>query len=52
MLTTVEPLQPPQRKRLDIGGSFKTVGISEVPGAPELRTNQVDTTTVEIEDLG
>ena len=27
------------------------VGISEVPGEPELRTNQVDTTTVEIEDL-
>ena len=27
------------------------VGLSEVPDEPELRTNQVDTTIVEIEDL-
>ena len=49
--TTVEPPQPPQRRRLDTNGSFELVGISEVPGEPEIRTNQVDTTTVEIEDL-
>ena len=49
--TTVEPPPPPQRWRLDTDGSFEPVGISEVPGEPELRTNQVDTTTVEIEDL-
>ena len=47
----MEPPPPPQRQRLDTDGSFKPVGISEVPGEPELRTNQVDTTPVEIEYL-
>ena len=47
----MEPPPPPQRRILDIDGSFKPVGISEVPGEPELRTNQVDTTPVEIEEL-
>ena len=47
----MEPPPPPQRQRLDTYGSFKPVGISEVPGEPELRTNQVDTTIVEIEYL-
>ena len=47
-LTTVEPSSPPQRQRLDTDSSFKPVGISEVPGEPKLRTNQVDTTPVEI----
>ena len=51
LFTTVDPLPPPQRRRLDIDGSFKPVGISEVLGELELRTNQVDTTLVEIEDL-
>ena len=51
LFTTVEPPPPPQRKRLDTDGSFKSVGISEVPGEPELRANQVDTNTVEIKDL-
>ena len=41
----------PQRRRLDTYGYFKPVGISEVLGEPELRTNQVDTTPVEIEDF-
>ena len=49
--TTVEPPPPPQRKRLDTDGSFEPVGISEVPGEPELRTRQVDRTIVDIEDL-
>ena len=44
-LTTVEPPFPPQRRRLE------SMGISEVMSEPVLRTNQVDTTTVEIEDL-
>ena len=48
LLVTVEPPLPRQRQRLYIDGSFKPVGISEVPGEPELRTNQVDATTVEI----
>ena len=50
-LTTVEPPPPPQRRRLDTDGSFELVGISEVLGEPELRTNQSDTTLVEIEEL-
>ena len=50
-LTTIEPPPPPQRRILDINGSFEPVGISEVPGEPELRTNQVVTTPIEIEDL-
>ena len=50
-VTTVEPPPPPQRRRLDTDNSFEPVGISEVPSEPELRTNQVDTTAVEIEDL-
>ena len=41
----------PQRRRLDTYGYFKPVGISEVLGELELRTNQVDTTPVEIEEL-
>ena len=49
--TTVEPPPPPQRRRLDTNGSFEPVGINEVPGEPKLRTNQFDTTAVEIEDL-
>ena len=49
--TTVEPPPPPQRQRLDTNGSFELVGISEVPGEPELRENQVDTTIIEIENL-
>ena len=47
----VEPLPPHQRRRLDTDGSFEPVGVSEVPGEPKLRTNQVDTTTVDIEYL-
>ena len=50
LFTTVEPPSPPQRWILDIDGSFEPVGISEVLGELELRTNQVDTTIVEIED--
>ena len=49
--TIVETPLPPQRQRLDIDGSFEPVGMCEVPGEPELRTNQVDTTAIEIEDL-
>ena len=51
LATTVEPPPPPQRRGLDTDGSFEPIGISEVPGEPELRTNRVHTTTVEIEDL-
>ena len=51
LFTTVEPPSPPQRWRLDIDSCFEPVGISEVSGEPKLRTNQVDTTTIEIEDL-
>ena len=47
----VEPPSPPQRQRLDTDGSFQTIGISEASGEPKLRTNQVDTTIVEIEYL-
>ena len=50
-LITLEPPPPPQRWRLDMDGSFEPIGVSEVPGEPELRANQVDLTTVEIEDL-
>ena len=51
LFTTVEPPPPPQRRRLDTGGSFELVGVSEVPGEPKLRTNQDETTVVEIEEL-
>ena len=47
----MEPPLPPQSWRFDTDGSFEPVGISEVLGEPELRTNQVDTTPVEIEEL-
>ena len=50
-LITLEPPPPPQRRRLDTDGSFKPIGVSEVLGEPELRKNQFDLTTVEIEDL-
>ena len=49
--TTVEPPSPPQRWILDTDGSFEPVGISEFPGEMELRTNQFDTKTVDIEGL-
>ena len=42
---------PPQRHILDTYVPFESVGVSEVPGEPKLRTNQVDTTAIEIEDL-
>ena len=51
LFTTVEPPLPPQRWILDRDGSFEQIGISEVPGEPELRINQFDTTTIEIEYL-
>ena len=51
LLVTVEPPPPPQKRRLDIDSSFEPVGITEFLGELELRTNQVDTTTVEIEYL-
>ena len=47
----MEPPPPPQRQRLDTDGSFEPIGVSEVPGEPELRTDQFDLTAVEIEDL-
>ena len=49
--TIMEPPSPRQRWILDTDGSFEPVGVSEVPSEPKLRTNQVDTTTIEIEDL-
>ena len=33
---TVEPPPPPQRQRLDTDSSFEPVGVSEVPGEPNL----------------
>ena len=50
-LITLEPPPPHQRWRLDTDGSFEPIGVSEVLGEPEFRTNQFDLTTVEIEDL-
>ena len=47
----LQKLPLPQRQRLDTDGSFKLVGVSEVPGEPKLRTNQEETTGVDIEDL-
>ena len=47
----MEPPPPPQRWRLDTDGSFELIGVSEVLGELELRTNQFDLTIVEIEDL-
>ena len=44
----VEPPLPPQRQRIGAEGSFEPVGVSEVPGELKLRTNQVDTTTIDI----
>ena len=32
-------------------GSFEPIGVSEVSGEPELRTDQFDLTTIEIEDF-
>ena len=50
-LITLEPPPPPQRRRLDTDGSFEPIGVSEVPGEPELRENSLNLNTVEIEDL-
>ena len=50
-LITLEPPPPPQRKRLDIDGSFEPIGVSEVPGEPRLRANRFDFNTFEIEYL-
>ena len=50
-LITLEPPPPPQRLRLDTDGSFEPIGVSEVSGELELRTDQFDLTAVEIEDL-
>ena len=50
-LITLEPTPLPQRQRLDMDGSFKLIGVSEVLGEPELRKNQFDLTTIEIKDL-
>ena len=36
---------------MDTDGSFVPIGVSEVLGEPELRTDQFDLTTVEIENL-
>ena len=47
----MEPPSPHQRWRLDTNSYFEPIGISEVPSELELRTNQVDATPVEIEDL-
>ena len=51
MLITLEPPPPPQRWRLDTDGSFEPIGVSEVLGEPELRTNHFNLNTVEIEEL-
>ena len=51
LFTIVEPPPPPQRRILDTDDSFEPIGISEVSGEPELRTNQVHKTPLEIEDL-
>ena len=51
LLITLEPPPPPQRRRLDTDSSFKLIGVSEVPGEPELRANHFNLNTVEIEDL-
>ena len=50
-LITLEPPPPPQRWILDTDGSYEPIGVSEVLGEPELRTNQFDLTIVEIENL-
>ena len=50
-LITLELPPPPQRRRLDTDGSFEPIGVSEVPGEPEIRIDQFDLTTVEIENL-
>ena len=51
LLITLEPPPPPQRRRLDTDGYFEPIGVSEVPGEPELRENHFNLNTVEIEDL-
>ena len=50
-LSIVEPPPPPQRRRLDIDSSFEPTGVSEVLGELELRYNQTNFPSVEIEDL-
>ena len=51
-LTTLEPPPLPQRRRLDIDGSFEwPVGISEVLGEPELIANRFNLDIIEIEEL-
>ena len=50
-LITLEPPPPTKRRRLDTDGSFEPIGVSEVPGEPELRENRLNLNTVEIEDL-
>ena len=51
LLITLEPPPPLQRQILDMDSSLKPLGVSEVPGEPELRENHCNLNTVEIEDL-
>ena len=37
--------------RLVVESSFETIGVSQFPGESKLRTNQVNTAEIEIEDL-
>ena len=50
-ITALEPPPLPQRKRLDIEGSFEPIGISEIRGEPKLIANRFNLDTVEIEEL-
>ena len=47
----MEPPPPPQRHKLDTDSSFEPVQVSEVPGELKLRTNQEETTAIDIEEL-
>ena len=50
-LITLEHPPPSKRQGLDTDGSFEPIGVSEVPGEPELGANRFNLNTVEIEDL-
>ena len=50
-LVTLEPPTPPQRRRLDMDGSFEPVGLSEILGEPSLIANRLNLDTIEIEYL-
>ena len=51
LLSTMDLQPQPRRRRLNTNDSFESTDVSESLGEPKLRYTQIDTFSVEIEDL-